>query len=76
MVRSVLKANVPLIAEATKGKAAGQLALLKAIQSWVLSPQGVNALVSAAKIIEVLYDSDQVSEGDGGGIGDGDWEGG
>ena len=44
------------------GTAAGQLALLKAVQAWLLSPQGVEALEHTAKIIELLYDVDQAEE--------------
>eukprot|EP00966_Prymnesium_polylepis_P287547 6641119-Prymnesium_polylepis.1 len=51
-VRKTLKANVKLLAEVTHGTAAGQLALLKALQSWLVSPQGANALAGAAKIVE------------------------
>lgn len=61
-VRKLLKANAPLLAEATQGTAAGQLALLKALQAWLLSPHGVESLEHAAKIIEVLYDVDQADE--------------
>ena len=61
-VRKVLKANMPLIASVTQGTAAGQIALLKALQSWVVSPQGVNALVHSPKIMETLYDADQAEE--------------
>ena len=63
-VRKALKANKHLLTEVAKGKgAAGQLALLNALQAWVLSPQGANALAHSAKIIEVLYDIDQAEEG-------------
>lgn len=63
-VRKAIKTNKHLLAEVTKGKGeAGQLALLNAFQSWVLSPQGANALAHTAKIIEVLYDIDLAEEG-------------
>merc|ERR1740130_236837 len=61
-VRKVVKANVALLASTTGGTAAGQLALLKAFQSWMVSPQGANALVHSPKIMEVLYDADQAEE--------------
>ena len=62
-VRKALKANAHLLAEVMKGKGeAGQFALLRAFQSWVLSPQGVNALEHAAKCIEILYDKDLAEE--------------
>ena len=57
-VRKVVKANKALLAEATNNTAAGQLALLKAFQAWLVSPQGVNAVVNAAKILMVLYETD------------------
>ena len=57
-VRKVVKANKALLAEATNNTAAGQLALLKALQAWLVSPQGVNAVVNAAKILMVLYETD------------------
>jgi len=58
MVRKVLKANTAMLKTATNGTAAGQLALLKALQSWLMSPQGANACANAAKLIEVFYDAD------------------
>jgi len=58
LVRKVLKANSALLAAATSGSAAGQLALLKALESWITSSQGANALAQAAKVVEVLYDTD------------------
>jgi len=61
-VRKVLKANIGVLNTATHGTQAGQLALLRAITSWLVSPQGANALASAAKIVEVLYDADQAEE--------------
>ena len=61
-VRKALKANKAIIADALKGKSGGQLALLKALQSWVLSAQGENARPATAKIIEVLYDIDLAEE--------------
>jgi len=61
-VRKVLKANASLLAEATKGKETGQRALLKAVQAWLLSPRGVEALEHTAKIIEILYDGDLAEE--------------
>ena len=61
-VRKVVKANVALLASTTGGTTAGQLALLKAFQSWMVSPQGANALVHSPKIMEVLYDADQAEE--------------
>jgi len=61
-VRKVLKAHMSMLAEVTQSTAAGQLALLKALQSWLVSPQGANALVHAGKIVEVLYDADQAEE--------------
>ena len=62
-VRKALKANAHLLAEVMKGKGeAGQFALLRAFQSWVLSPQGANALEHAAKCIEILYDKDLAEE--------------
>jgi hypothetical protein len=61
-VRKVVKANVALLASTTGGTPAGQLALLKAFQSWMVSPQGANALVHSPKIMEVLYDADQAEE--------------
>lgn len=61
-VRKALKANAPLLIKEIQGTESGQLALLKALQSWLLSPQGSAALPYAAKIIEVLYDVDCVEE--------------
>lgn len=61
-VRKVLKANKALLAKATKKTPAGMTALLKAIQSWLVSPQGANACATAAKTMEVLYDTDLVTE--------------
>ena len=61
-VRKALKAHTHLIAEATGGSAEGQRCLLKALQSWLLSPQGVTALPMTSKIIEVLYDGDRAEE--------------
>jgi len=60
-VRKLLKTNKHILAEVTKD-AAGQLALLKALQAWVLSPNGAKALEHTAKIIEVLYDVDQADQ--------------
>jgi len=61
-VRAVLKGNAHLLAEATNGTANGQLALLKALEAWLLCSRGVKALPSAAKILEVLYDKDLAEE--------------
>jgi len=57
-VRKALRSHAHLLAKEIKGHENGQVALLKALQSWLLSPQGATALSSAAKIIEVLYDKD------------------
>ena len=61
-VRKVVKANKAMLAETTSGTAAGQLSLLKAFQSWLVSSQGANALVHSPKVMEVLYDVDLVEE--------------
>lgn len=64
-VRKAIKANKHLLVEAMKpckGEKA-QYALLRALQAWVLSPQGAVALEKTAKLIEVLYDVDLAEEG-------------
>jgi len=61
-VRKTLKANMALLKEATGKESAGQLALLKALQSWLVSSQGANACAHSAKIVEVLYDADATEE--------------
>jgi len=58
LVRKVMKANVAILKAATNGTAAGQHALLNALQSWLVSPQGANSCAKAAKLLEVLYDAD------------------
>jgi hypothetical protein len=58
LVRKVLKKHKAMLAKATNGTPAGQLALLNALQSWLVSAQGANAIANAAKLVEVLYDTD------------------
>jgi len=62
-VRKAVKKNAAFLKTAIKGRgAAGQLALLKALQSWLLSAQGASALEHTGKILVVLYDADVAEE--------------
>ena len=60
--RKAIKAHTHTLKEIATGPAA-QLALLKAVESWLLSAHGATALkAAAAKVIEVLYDLDLATE--------------
>ena len=57
--RKAIRANKALLASVAPNET-GQVALLKAVEAWLLSPQGAVALPGAAKVVEVIYDTDLV----------------
>lgn len=59
--RKAIKANKHLLKAAVTTPAA-QMAMLRAVEWWLLSAHGSVALPGAAKVIEVLYDLDLASE--------------
>ena len=59
--RKAIKTHKHTLRECGSSPAA-ETALLRAVESWLLSPHGAVALPGAAKVIEVLYDLDLASE--------------
>ena len=60
-VRKALRTHKAVLASVAKGKE-GELALLRALESWLLSAHGAAALPTGSKVIETIYDTDLVSD--------------